>query len=99
MNIVNDVKQKALKRGLEWLLQPGEAYALITSPCHYCGSASGWPESRNGIDRVDNAVGYTVKNTVSCCRTCNTAKGTKTVVDFVAWVEKVHAHLSSQKGN
>lgn len=99
MNIVNEVKQKALKRGKKWLLQPEEAYALVTGPCRYCGSASGWPESRNGIDRVDNADSYTVENSVSCCTTCNSAKGTKTVVDFVAWVEKVHAHLSSQKGN
>lgn len=28
----------------------------------------------NGIDRKNNKIGYTVKNSVPCCKTCNRAK-------------------------
>ena len=28
----------------------------------------------NGLDRIDSAIGYTVENTVPCCKNCNTAK-------------------------
>lgn len=43
----------------------------------------------NGIDRVDNSIGYTLKNSVSCCGKCNTSKGNISV-DII---EKLYYHL------
>jgi len=39
----------------------------------------------NGIDRVNNAFGYTWQNCVACCENCNRSKGTRTVADFMKW--------------
>lgn len=44
----------------------------------------------NGIDRVDSSKGYTDKNSVACCKYCNTAKNTMTEDDFYKWVKRVY---------
>jgi hypothetical protein len=91
-NMVNEIRQKALKRGKRWLLDAVGAYRLITAPCAYCGRNAGWPADRNGIDRVDPSGDYTPSNCVPACFTCNSAKGRMTVAEFRAWVERVHGH-------
>lgn len=37
----------------------------------------------NGIDRVDNTEGYVPGNCVPACHSCNTAKGSLTLTDFL----------------
>lgn len=44
----------------------------------------------NGIDRVDNSLGYTVKNTVPCCTICNKAKLDLSEQDFLEWVNRIY---------
>jgi len=46
----------------------------------------------NGIDRVDNSIGYTEDNTVACCGVCNHAKKNMSKQDFLSWVERVYNH-------
>jgi hypothetical protein len=57
---------------------------LTKRECVYCGH-----DGVNGIDRVDNTKGYVRGNVVSCCRQCNTAKGTGSVTDFFEWIRRV----------
>ena len=44
----------------------------------------------NGIDRVDSSKGYSVENSVPCCKFCNTAKNTMSENDFYKWVKMVY---------
>jgi len=44
----------------------------------------------NGIDRVDSSKGYTVENSVACCKYCNTAKNTMSENDFYEWIKRVY---------
>ena len=44
----------------------------------------------NGIDRVDSSKGYTLENSVPCCKYCNMAKHTMTSTEFYAWVRRVY---------
>lgn len=44
----------------------------------------------NGIDRIDSNIGYTVENSVSCCKYCNFAKHTMSEDDFYKWIKKVY---------
>lgn len=44
----------------------------------------------NGIDRVDSSKGYTLENSVPCCKYCNTAKNTMTESDFYNWIKRVY---------
>jgi len=75
-----------------------EKFKLLTEGlCHYCGAppskvrnrSNTVPFTYNGIDRVDNNVGYEVGNCVTCCRDCNTAKMSMTREDYIEHCRKV----------
>lgn len=66
---------------------------LLDTPCHYCGS----PVSGVALDRVNNDKGYTARNVVQACWTCNRAKGLLTARAFVAMCAKVARHRRGKK--
>jgi len=49
-------------------------------PCHYCGETN----ECSGVDRVDNSLGYTLVNSVPCCKTCNLMKYHYTADTFLS---------------
>jgi len=42
----------------------------------------------NGIDRLDNNVGYELYNCVSCCSICNRGKHTMSYQEFMGYIER-----------
>ena len=52
----------------------------------------------NSIDRLDNAVGYTIANSKPCCVECNMAKGTRSAEKFLAHAKRLINH-NNQKPN
>ena len=92
-NTIDDIRCKAKKRGKEWSIDSVYAYKLIISDCTYCGHKPNWPESRVGIDRVDNNKGYVYGNCVSCCFTCNSAKKQLSNEEFKEWVRRISNNL------
>lgn len=71
----------AVKRGLDFQLTLEDFEARFwQKPCWYCGEAI--PTA--GVDRIDNAKGYTNENTVSCCTTCNLMKRKSGQEEFLA---------------
>jgi len=81
--------------------------SLATKPCTYCGHVgsnkikdvqrgkviSDTVLRTNGIDRIDNHLGYTLANSTTACRFCNSAKSIMSVDYFKAWVKQVYKHL------
>ena len=77
-------------RGLVFDLKRDEFQELIQQPCFYCGQK---PEQRNvarrmplvcnGIDRVDNALGYTYANCRAACKICNVMKSSHGAAFFI----------------
>lgn len=67
-----DYVVRAAKRGLSMGLQAADFKELIISPCYYCGHHTA--NEINGVDRVNNDIGYEKPNCVSCCETCNMMK-------------------------
>ena len=43
----------------------------------------------NGVDRIDNFLGYTEINSCSCCTICNGAKSNRNLEDFLKWMSVV----------
>jgi hypothetical protein len=93
-------RQSAQKKKLIFDLSLPEFIALTQEPCHYCGIeplqehyAADAPDRgayvHNGIDRVDNRVGYTARNCEPCCSECNYAKRQRSYEEFTAWLDRV----------
>lgn len=91
-------KWQATKRGLEFSITPIEFSELTSKACFYCGEPPNYsyqgascktPYRYNGIDRMDNSVGYTSMNCVPCCQVCNFMKRTQSVKDFISQCEKI----------
>lgn len=81
-------------RGVSFSLHRELFEDLATDSCFYCGNA---PKQFNGIDRVNNERGYEFGNVVTCCSTCNVAKGTKTVMEFATWTARIGSRVNGWK--
>jgi 5-methylcytosine-specific restriction endonuclease McrA len=97
--LVSNYRIGARERNLEFSLTHEECGALFLADCHYCsappsqtvrfGHKNQYSMLYNGIDRIDNNRGYVAENCVSCCKTCNSAKGTLTPAEFRAWAKRL----------
>lgn len=94
-------KYSARERGFDFSLSRETFEELTTSNCVYCGITPCQFQTRfsdfkyNGIDRVDNTLGYTEDNCVTCCKICNRMKDTLTVEDFKEHIKTI---LDFQRG-
>lgn len=95
-------KNGAKIRNLEFNLSD-ECFELLTKGnCFYCGEPPSCKTRNyskisehsvytyNGIDRVDNSIGYIEQNCVTACGICNIAKKDTNYKDFLDWVKKVY---------
>lgn len=92
-------KDGARTRSLSWNLTDEQFDILTKAFCFYCGAEpSNICKSNHnkgnfvyqGIDRIDNSLGYDIKNVVPCCRICNRAKDTMSKDEFYSWISKIY---------
>ena len=84
-NCYNSYKKSASLRGYFFDLSENQFFHVVNSNCGYCGDKPRMYSDglvRNGIDRVDNNVGYVHQNIIACCSTCNSMKGTLSYSEF-----------------
>lgn len=107
-NLYNRYKYGARTRGYRWDLDEETFKTLTSQPCHYCGKPPSQVSSQgshvslerrkhsaylyNGLDRVDNDIGYLPDNLVPSCGTCNVAKQTMTQLEFFEWLKLAAEH-------
>lgn len=92
----------ARNRNLIFELSDDEFRTLTSGDCFYCGIAPSQiitngkckPYVYNGIDRINNSLGYKIENCRSCCGQCNTAKNTLTETEFYQWARRVWDRIS-----
>lgn len=102
-------KKGAEIRNYSFLLTKEEFKKLTSSNCFYCGQepiriskhyTSNKPASYgnytyNGVDRWDNSLGYTLENSLPCCKDCNIAKGSKEGEEFLDWVIRLYKNITN----
>jgi len=100
--IYRNYKSSAQKRNLEFSLSFEEFYKLITQNCFYCNSSGNNVRKYknedviyNGIDRVDNTIGYIMSNCVPCCAVCNRAKNKYSLDLFIEWINRISNNQSN----
>ena len=64
---------------------------ILKSDCIYCGKQEAF-----GVDRIDNLKGYTLENSVPCCRMCNQMKHIFHKDAFLKQVELIYNHQLKQ---
>lgn len=68
---------------------------IVKQPCFYCGNTNDIKRSgkyglrANGVDRVDNTIGYIISNCVPCCKLCNFMKRDLTASQFIQHARKI----------
>lgn len=84
------LKQNAKKRNLECSITREQFEEVSKQPCCYCKGIldvdSGWGSH---IDRLDNSLGYTFENSISCCDFCNRIKQDLLTLDETKEVIKI----------
>lgn len=87
-------------RNLSFELSLDSFLKLTSSECAYCGAKpcrvsirkrTNGPWIYNGIDRVDNTLGYIPGNMVPCCYRCNSAKQNHTLANFFDWIHRIYS--------
>ena len=95
----NNYRTSAKKRGFALELSKEEVRHITSQSCFYCGikNSSGMATTNgiykhlyNGIDRIDNTEGYTLKNSRPCCYICNQAKSSRTESEFFSWIKDIY---------
>jgi hypothetical protein len=101
-------KDSAKNRDLCFELDFEEFRELTSYACSYCGvlpeTIRDAPNTNglyvyNGIDRVNNDVGYVFWNCRSCCKTCNYAKHTMGLGQFLSWIKRLSSYKEQRDMN
>ncbi len=80
-------------------------YLLTQCPCYYCNKMPSQvfrPNRRtiegglyaqyiyNGLDRIDSNKGYVKDNLLPCCKICNYAKRSMSILEFKNWIKTIY---------
>lgn len=68
-------KTRAQNKNLEFTITENDHETITNQDCYICGKESS-DVHKNGLDRLDNSVGYTFKNIKPACFECNVMKKT-----------------------
>jgi len=92
-------KKEAKYRNISFRLSKKVFKELTINNCHYCENSPLTKVSErngdcvyNGIDKVKNEFGYSVKNVVTCCKFCNLAKYKQSRKEFLAQIKKIYEY-------
>jgi len=98
--VYNTYKRTAIKRGLHFDIDVNTFRDMTKQECYYCGVKESNTQNTktgthiakytyNGLDRIDNSIGYIESNVVPCCNRCNHAKHTMSQSEFIALAIKI----------
>lgn len=100
-------KDSAGKRKRTFEITFDQAMELFQKSCYYCNKLPSQIFHKkqcpngdfvyNGIDRIDNTLGYVLDNCVSCCGQCNYMKHSQVQKDFLEQIERIHENMKTKR--
>ena len=87
-------KSAALIRNKTFEINTEQFETIISNDCYICGKKNS-ENHQNGIDRMDNNIGYLFENCLACCGECNVMKKAfpfEFVLDKMADIYNIHAN-------
>ena len=97
--LLKQYSNSAKRKNLPFNLTKEDFKSLTLSNCFYCDSAPSTiryhtknarkPYIYNGIDRLDNNIGYEKTNSVPCCKICNYMKKAYKFDFFLSHIKKI----------
>lgn len=110
--LLRQYKSSAKARGYDFDLSEDTFKKLTSGDCFYCGDKPKKVSVKlseygkyifNGIDRLENSLGYSETNCVTCCEDCNFLKRTLNVDKFLNLVSKIYKNrfgeIKNDQGN
>lgn len=100
-SIFTEYRSGAKESLREFRLTKPELEWLISQRCYYCGdppsnertTQGGYKLMYNGIDRINNDLGYDKNNVVPACKRCNFMKSNLSKKEFILHVNQIAKHL------
>lgn len=102
--LYNVYKQNAKKRQFVFEISKIQFVSFLYDNCYYCDATpTNFIKKKrvtgteihyfNGVDRVNNEIGYVLDNCVTCCKICNIAKNNLTMPQFLSWLEQINSNF------
>lgn len=97
--LFSNYKKSTKLRGYLFDLTEEEFRKFTKQRCFYCGrepdkvmktNRCNGEYLYNGIDRMDNTKGYSLENSVPCCKFCNLTKNDTPFIEFINWIRTVY---------
>jgi len=85
-------KRDAKTRKLDFELSAEDFINITSGKCYMCGKPNA-ETHRNGVDRFDNKIGYTLTNARTCCNTCNMLKNDYVYEDLLEKFQRILVHM------
>jgi hypothetical protein len=98
----NEYKYSAKDRKKDFELTEDEFYEITNDNCYICGKQNSYMVNENdeiefvhcnGVDRVNNEIGYIVNNCKTCCWTCNIMKNEYDYIQFINKLQQIYNNL------
>lgn len=105
MNELYSIYQRgAARRNLNFELNRDVFVKIVYSNCFYCGAKPTREFGNkncngkiicNGVDRLDNSLGYVLENCVPACKSCNLSKHKRGYEEFILHAKSIIEHQKS----
>lgn len=105
-NLYHNYKKSAKHNKRSFELTPDQFRQFTSSKCYFCGKLpynEHKPPSNNGgylyngIDRLNNNLGYTIENCVPCCTLCNYTKRDLTINEFKELISNIYINFCTSE--
>ena len=99
--VFNYLESTAISRNMTFTLTIEQIKTMYFANCFYCNDKPGnrlKNKSFQGLDRVNNAIGYEIENVVPCCKICNRAKSSMSLEQWKLWLARVSKQYLESDG-